>query len=97
MRFLPFVGVVVVAAFLSAGCEDPCKVLADRICNCQPNSTAQTSCRTDRIVNQQSTIQITDADRAFCSQKLDTCTCDAIDENKLDACGFVPEDAGTTP
>jgi len=31
------------------------------------------------------------ADREFCAKKLDTCTCDALDVNDFDKCGFVPE------
>lgn len=63
--------------------------LAERICSCEPTETDRRSCRNDRIVNQQSQVQIDDADRDFCEAKLDTCTCGALDENQLDACGFV--------
>ena len=79
------------AAFLAGACEDPCVTLAQRICNCELTSGARDTCRTERIVNQQSSIKITDADREVCSKKLDTCDCDALDNNNLDACGFVPE------
>lgn len=63
--------------------------LAERICSCEPTEADRRSCRNDRIVNQQSQVQIDDADRDFCEAKLDTCTCGALDENQLDACGFV--------
>ena len=35
---------------------------------------------------------ISEADKAFCSEKLDTCTCASMDENRLDECGFVDGD-----
>jgi hypothetical protein len=75
----------------AAGCEDPCVTLATRICNCELTSAERTNCQTERIVNEQSSIKITDADRDVCVAKLQTCTCDALDNNDLDKCGFVPE------
>ena len=86
---LAFAGVVA----LASACQDPCVTLAQRICDCEQTSNERTNCRNDRIVNQQSSTNITQADAAFCQSILDkdTCTCTALDENDLDACGFVPE------
>lgn len=78
-----------VAAALASGCQDPCVALAERICNCEPTPADRRSCRTDRVVNRQSQVQITDEDRTFCQAKLDTCECTDVDENRLDQCGFV--------
>lgn len=80
-----------VAAPLAQACQDPCVTLAERICNCEKDPDARRECRTQRIVNRQSSTTIDDADRNFCEAKLDTCDCTAIDTNDLDACGFVPE------
>ncbi len=74
---------------LVGACQDPCVALAERICACEPTAGDRRSCRNDRIVNQQSRVTIDDADRELCAAKLDTCTCGALDENDLDACGFV--------
>jgi hypothetical protein len=74
-----------------SGCDDPCTALARRVCNCELSSNTRLQCITDRITNQQGTLVIDDADKALCSDKLDTCTCASIDENRLDECGFVPE------
>ena len=74
---------------VTAACQDPCVALAERICSCEPTESDRRSCRTDRIVNQQSQIAISDTDRELCAEKLDTCSCGALDENDLDACGFV--------
>lgn len=79
-----------VAGWSAAGCQDPCVTLAERICNCEPSSAERQSCRRTRIVNQQSNVAIEEADRELCQAKLETCTCVALDENNLEACGFTP-------
>jgi hypothetical protein len=91
---LVFVAPIVVAVgLLSSACQDPCVVLAERICNCEPTPSDRRNCRTDRITNRQSQVQIDDADRTFCEAKLETCECTDIDENRLEQCGFVLEPA----
>ena len=76
-------------AALASACQDPCVVLAERICNCEPTPQDRRSCRAERITNRQSEVQIDDEDRAFCEAQLDTCDCADIDEDRLDQCGFV--------
>jgi hypothetical protein len=83
--------VFALVAGLAQGCQDPCVALAQRICNCEPTPADRRACQQERITNQQSKIEIDDADRAVCEEKLETCTCDALDRNDLEACGFVPE------
>jgi hypothetical protein len=78
------------AALLASGCTDPCVALAERICNCEPTLRDRRSCTIERVTNQQGRVQISDDDRAACSAALDTCTCAALDENNLEACGFAP-------
>ncbi len=96
--------VVVVIAALAAvfgavgtlsGCADPCVTLAERICNCEATANERRACITDRVTNQQSSVDVDDADRDFCTEKLDTCSCAALDNNDLAACGFANEPAGT--
>ncbi|MCC7109590.1 MAG: hypothetical protein IT382_09900 [Deltaproteobacteria bacterium] len=77
------------SALSMLACQDPCVALAERICSCEPTASDRQTCRTYRVVNQQSQVQIDDADRDFCEAKLQTCSCGALDENDLDACGFV--------
>ena len=96
MRVL-VLAVPLAAALFCASCEDPCVTLAKRICDCELTSSERQDCRTQRIVNEQSSVKITDADRSICEAKLDTCTCDALDVNDLDACGFVPAADGAGP
>lgn len=82
---------VATLALAGAGCTDPCVALAERICNCESTATLRRACIADRITNQQGRIETSDADKAFCTEKLDTCDCVAVDENNLEACGFVAE------
>lgn len=84
---------ILVLGALSSACQDPCVILAERICNCEPTPSDRRSCRDARIVNRQSQVLIDDADRKLCEDKLETCECTDIDENRLDQCGFVVEPA----
>lgn len=77
------------ALLTASACQDPCVALAERVCNCEPTPADRQNCRTDRVVNRQSQVQISDEDRDFCQAKLDVCECTDIDENRLDQCGFV--------
>ena len=87
---------VVVSLFVAlggvlAGCPDPCVVLAERICNCEATAGERRACIADRVTNQQSAITVDEADREFCSSKLDGCSCQALDNNDFAACGFANE------
>jgi hypothetical protein len=84
----------VAASTLLSSCTDPCVALAERICNCEPTFATRRACVQERITNQQGRVQISDADREVCAAALDTCTCVALDENDLGACGFTPEADG---
>lgn len=77
-------------AVVVGGCQDPCVELAQRICNCEPTAVARRLCISNRITSRQGAIEVSDDDRALCSAKLDTCSCAALDQNDLDACGFSP-------
>ncbi|MDP2344239.1 MAG: hypothetical protein Q8O67_24990 [Deltaproteobacteria bacterium] len=89
-----FVVVAVVAGGGVAGCQDPCVSLAERICNCEATANERRACIADRVTNQQSTTPVDDADRAFCAEKLDgddPCSCEKLDNNDFEACGFANE------
>jgi hypothetical protein len=91
-RLVGLVGVGVVLC--ASSCADPCVVLAERICNCEPTFATRRACVADRITNQQGRIEVTDADREACSAALETCTCAALDQNELSACGMTPDTEG---
>ncbi len=55
-----------------AHCGSPCQDLADRICDCQPAGTLRDNC-TSSVKTQIGSTNPTDADQAFCAQKLKEC------------------------
>lgn len=83
---------LVVVAALAAGCQEPCVALAERICSCEPDEIARRACRDNRIDTQQGRVP-TEAEQEVCVQALDTCTCEALEENRTELCGFTREQA----
>jgi hypothetical protein len=79
---------VVMAAPWWAACGNPCSELAERICACERTQQERQACRADRITSQRREISADQAE--VCAINLDTCTCQALDENRLEACGFSP-------
>ena len=59
-------------AGLGTGCQDPCVTLAERICNCEATADERRACITNRITNQQGSVEVSDGDREFCQSVLDT-------------------------
>ncbi len=88
-RAVVVTGCLMMGSWVFLGCQDPCEALAQRICNCERTFIARRACVADRITNQQGQVVTDEADRDFCEAKLDTCSCAALDQNDLDACGFV--------
>jgi len=82
-------------AVAASGCQDPCVTLAERICNCEATANERRACIADRITNQQGSVDVSEQDRAFCQAILDdgSCTCAALDQNDLTACGFANGDS----
>ncbi len=74
------------------GCYDPCVQLAERICGCELTESARRSCREDRIQSQQDLIETTEEEQRACTAALETCTCDALDRNRADLCGYTREE-----
>jgi hypothetical protein len=66
---------------------DPCQALSNRICDCQPTPGDQQRCRIARD-EQRNQRDVTDEDREKCAAALETCTCDALDENQVELCGL---------
>jgi hypothetical protein len=70
-----------------AGCQGPCTTLAEQICACEPNRALENSClQTVRAAMNQREVSVAEA--AVCEQKLDTCTCEALEDGDLVACGL---------
>ena len=66
---------------------DPCLELSNRICDCQLTPGDQQRCRIARD-EQRNQRDVSDADREKCAAALETCTCDALDQNQVELCGL---------
>jgi hypothetical protein len=79
----------VLAIAHAAGCGDACHHLAVHICQCGRTQIEQASCI--QRVNTDTSAHVTPADKKVCEQLLDTCTCQALSEGNLEACGLSNE------
>ena len=82
----------ILATIWFTGCYDPCVQLAERICACETTEAARRSCRDDRIQSQQDLLETTEEEQRVCAEALETCTCDALDRNDTDLCGFTRDE-----
>jgi len=85
---LVFVLTIFASALTLAGCGDECQTLADKICQCEPGVRQQEACRLDYQTQQQNQPAPSATQLEACGTALLTCTCDALDENRTDMCGF---------
>lgn len=85
-RYLLALGVVLLLG-TAVGCFDPCDRLANKICDCEDNEILRQQC-VRRVDVQKEQRDPTDDDRKACEAALETCTCDALDNLDLKACGF---------
>jgi hypothetical protein len=74
-----------------AGCADECATLAERICGCEETFALQQSCELQVQAQQDADEEPSDAQRQVCASALETCTCDALAQNRTDLCGFTRE------
>ena len=77
---------LLIAALAAPGCKNACEQLADFICSCEPNRSEEVSCQ--QAVNAVSNRPVTPADSEQCEIRLDSCTCDALENDDLVACGL---------
>jgi hypothetical protein len=73
----------------NVACGDACHSLAVQICNCGRTQIEQASCI--QRVNTDSSANVTAADRKVCENLQHTCTCQALSEGNLAACGLSNE------
>ena len=81
------------------GCNnpvDPCVRLAERICNCELSEATRRQCRSDRIDPNQDPFVLRQGNEEECLSALSTCTCQALDDNQTELCGFTV-DPGEEP
>jgi hypothetical protein len=90
MRRLLLVACLVGAA---AGCNNDCYNLAQTICQCQPSSTAISTCKNNVSV-QNSNAHPSADDLARCHAQLQICDCRALQNNSVQGkinCGLARE------
>ena len=88
-RLLAAIVIAVTMLTGSTGCQDACTGLAEFICSCEPNRREEDSCL--QAVRAGRSRSITEAELAVCEARLDTCTCDTLEDNNLAACGLSAE------
>jgi len=83
-----FLGSLLAAAALLAGCKGNCRQLSERLCGCEANSFLKDDCNR-RAANEESRISPKPADENTCAALLQTCDCHTINtpEGKQ-ACGL---------
>jgi len=83
-----FLGSLLAAAALLAGCKGNCRKLAERLCDCEANSFLKDDCNR-RAANEEGRISPKPADENTCAAFLNTCDCHTINtpEGKQ-ACGL---------
>ena len=79
-------------AGLATGCDGPCQVLAERICNCEPNQTETQSCQLKVQIRGDFPVSTREAEQ--CSALLDQCTCEALEREDYHLCGISPQSGG---
>lgn len=81
---------VILIALSLAACTAPCDQLADTICNCLSDISLRAACK-QQVSAEDATVKFTSSDQKFCSAKLNTCTCDRLNNGDREACGLTRE------
>ncbi len=81
--------IFVAAAFASlGGCADECQQLAEQICECEATLRLRESCRLQVNSVRQTQPDPTDEQRDTCLAALQSCTCQALEQNETHRCGY---------
>jgi hypothetical protein len=75
------------ASAVLASCQAPCDALAGHICSCKPNQVEENAC-VQGVKQQMSGRSLTSQDQSTCNALLQTCTCAALENGDLVACGL---------
>lgn len=72
---------------LLSACDDPCVDLAKKICRCSETQTEQQAC-IQRVDADAAEREASADERERCADLLDACTCKALAQGELAACGL---------
>jgi hypothetical protein len=73
------------------GCQSPCDSLAETICECELNSAEESACLEAVRANRR---PVTIPEEETCSVHVETCTCEALEDGNLVACGLAKAGTG---
>ncbi len=73
-------------------CTNPCRALAERVCECKFNARAQNACLQE-VENTASVREPTGEENERCEELLDLCSCDALERENFAVCGISGETA----
>ena len=87
-RVLQVAAVTAVALLGGAGCKGSCRQLAEKLCECEPNTSDRESCL-QRVSQRSSAVTVDANDEAVCETLIEGCDCNTIDtEEGKKACGL---------
>jgi hypothetical protein len=73
-----------------AGCGNACSALSEKICECRPNQPERNACVEQIRLSEIGKDEVSEAEAAACEARLETCTCESIEDGALAACGLAP-------
>ena len=88
------------AVFFFAGCKNACRQLADKLCDCESNTSLKENCL-QRAQQLEALLDdpLTESQLSTCQAKLETCDCSLLEDpsstvraNAKRACGLARED-----
>lgn len=83
-----FLALLCAASLGWIGCSTPCRSLAEKLCDCEPDTTSREECLRG-VAERAGTYDATDAQNQVCQGFLDTCDCkNAGTADGKKACGL---------
>jgi hypothetical protein len=77
-----------------AACGSPCRTLAEVVCACNDSRSVEQSCLAEVTLAAEAS-PASDASEDYCSERLESCTCDALGRGDYASCGLA--EAPQTP
>lgn len=87
-RALLVTAMLALSSIGASACSGPCRALSDQICECKPNEPERAACRERVRLSESQKPEVSIAEEAVCEQRLDDCTCEALTDGDLAACGL---------
>jgi len=81
------VAIFVIVGGLMTACGAPCRTLAEVVCACNDSRSVEQSCLAE-VTLAAETHPASDAAEDFCTERLGSCTCDALARGHFEACGL---------